>query len=1020
MSIERVNPAELARPSGFSHAVVGHGTLVLLAGQTALDAAGRITGADVVAQFEVALGNLLTALAAAGGRPDQLASLTVYVVDMDDYRRNSAALGQVWRRLAGRDYPAMAAVGVARLWDAAALVEVQGMAILERSGPPGRRAPAPAGRCAEVLTIVISPPYRDRMTMGGGARLSRSAHVDTFCRDNLPPRQLARADLRAARGALPGPAELRARTARRGDRPARRRPRCLLTPQGDVWSYADLLRTVNQIARVLTGELGIVPGNRVLLRGPNNPWLAACWLAVLKAGAVAVTTMPLLRAGELTTVAEIAQVDLALCDWRFEEDLRAADLRGAPIVSYGGPEASDLTQRAAAAPDGFAAVPTAADDVALLAFTSGTTGRPKATMHFHRDVLAIADTFSRHVVRPVAGDLFTGTPPLAFTFGLGGLLVFPLRAGAATLLIEKASPEDLADEIAKHQVTVCSTAPTGYRAMIAAGKAGQLGSLRRPISAGEHLPEATWRAFREATGVSLIDGIGSTEMLHVFVSAADDDIRPGATGQAVPGYRATILDEAGVPVPPARAGTAGRPGAHRLPVPQRPAPGQLRAGRLEHHRRHVHPGRGRLLLLPGAQRRHDRLLRLQHRRPGGRGSTAGPSGGLRVRGGRRARRGPGPAGQGVCCPRIRAAGGRRPDRPVAGVRQRKDCAVQISAGHRIRRCAAADGHRQSAAVRAARPAAGAAQVSGAMRIAVVGGGPGGLYFAALTKQLSPGHTVTVWERNAADDTFGFGVVFSDETLGGIEHADEAIYAQMEREFATWDDIDVHAGGTVHTSGGHGFAAMSRRRLLEILQQRCRALGVRLHFSTPAPDVAELSRTHDLVVAADGVNSTVRARYADTFRPTLDIRHCKYMWLGTDKVFDAFKFYIRETPYGVMQIHGYPYDAKASTFIVEMNESVWQRAGFAALAGGELAPGQSDERSAGLVRELFADILDGHDGAAEQLPVGQLRHGAQRALAARQRRAARRRRAHRALLHRLGYQAGHGGRARAGRLPARTG
>jgi len=246
-----------------------------------------------------------------------------------------------------------------------------------------------------------------------------------------------------------------------------------------------------------------------------------------------------------------------------------------------------------------------------------------------------------------------------------------------------------------------------------------------------------------------------------------------------------------------------------------------------------------------------------------------------------------------------------------------------------------------------------------MRIAVIGGGPGGLYFAALIKQLSPDHTVTVWERNAADDTFGFGVVFSDETLGGIEHADEAIYAQMEREFATWDDIDVHAGGTVHTSGGHGFAAMSRRRLLEILQQRCREMGVELHFRAPAPDVAVLSRTHDLVVAADGVNSTVRARYADTFRPTLDIRHCKYMWLGTDKVFDAFKFYIRDTPYGVMQIHGYPYDAKASTFIVEMNESVWQRAGFGALAG-DLAPGKSDERSAGLIRELFADILDGHE------------------------------------------------------------
>ena len=394
------------------------------------------------------------------------------------------------------------------------------------------------------------------MTIGGGARLTRSAHVDTFCRDNLPP-LASWPELSFELPEVRYPEQLNcaaelldAVIARHGgDR------RCLLTPQGDVWSYADVLRTVNQVARVLTSELGVVPGNRVLLRGPNNPWLAACWLAVVKAGAVAVTTMPLLRAGELTTVAEIAQVNLALCDWRFDADLRAAELGGAAIVSYGGPEAGDLTQRAAAASAEFAAVPTAADDVALLAFTSGTTGRPKATMHFHRDVLAIADTFSRHVVRPAADDLFTGTPPLAFTFGLGGLLVFPLRAGAATLLIEKASPEDLAHEIAKHQVTVCSTAPTGYRAMIAAGKAGQLGSLRRPISAGEHLPEATWRAFREATGVSLIDGIGSTEMLHVFVSAADDDIRPGATGKAVPGYQATILDEAGYPVPP---GVPGR------------------------------------------------------------------------------------------------------------------------------------------------------------------------------------------------------------------------------------------------------------------------------------------------------------------------------------------------------------------------------------------------------------------------------------------------------------------------------
>jgi anthraniloyl-CoA monooxygenase len=246
-----------------------------------------------------------------------------------------------------------------------------------------------------------------------------------------------------------------------------------------------------------------------------------------------------------------------------------------------------------------------------------------------------------------------------------------------------------------------------------------------------------------------------------------------------------------------------------------------------------------------------------------------------------------------------------------------------------------------------------------MRIAVVGGGPGGLYFAALTRQLHPRHEITVWERNAADDTFGFGVVFSDETLGGIEHADEQAYGQMQREFARWDDIDVHFRDEVLTSGGHGFAAMSRRRLLQILQRRCSDLGVDLRFSTPAPDVAVLAATHDLVVACDGVNSAVRSRYAAAFSPTLDVRRCKYIWLGTSKVFDAFKFYVRETPYGVMQIHGYPYDAKGSTFIVEMNQDVWERAGFDEFADHAFAPGESDEKSADVIRELFADILDGH-------------------------------------------------------------
>ncbi|WIY05435.1 bifunctional salicylyl-CoA 5-hydroxylase/oxidoreductase [Amycolatopsis mongoliensis] len=242
-----------------------------------------------------------------------------------------------------------------------------------------------------------------------------------------------------------------------------------------------------------------------------------------------------------------------------------------------------------------------------------------------------------------------------------------------------------------------------------------------------------------------------------------------------------------------------------------------------------------------------------------------------------------------------------------------------------------------------------------MRIAVIGGGPAGLYFAALAKQLGPGHEITVWERNAPDDTFGFGVVFSDETLGGIEHADAAVHEAMRAEFARWDDIDVHYRGTVTTSGGHGFAAMSRKRLLGILQSRCAELGVGLHFREEAP--ADLSG-YDLVIAADGVNSAMRARYAETFRPSVETRRCRYIWLGTDLVFDAFKFYVLETPAGIMQIHGYPYGRDGSTFILEVQEDVWQRT-FGPIATTSLKPGESDEKSIALIRELCADVLGGH-------------------------------------------------------------
>lgn len=384
--------------------------------------------------------------------------------------------------------------------------------------------------------------------------LSPSAHVDTFCRDHLPPFEQW-PELLFELPELAYPDRLNCAAALIDDTIERLGPdrRCLLTPTGH-WSYGELRDHADRIARLLTEELGLVTGNRVLLRGPNTPWLAACWLGVLKAGGVAVTTMPLLRAAELTELHGIAGPVLALCDHRFLDELERAHTPGLRVLRYGGTGPEDLTARCAAKPAGFPAVPTAADDVALIAFTSGTTGRPKATLHFHRDVLAIADTFSRHLLRPTPEDLFTGTPPLGFTFGLGGLLVFPLRAGAASLLLEQATPEQLAEQVRRHGVSVLFTAPTAYRAILAAGLADRLAGVRRCVSAGEPLPAAVWQAFHAATGQRLIDGIGATELLHVFVSATDQDSRPGSTGRPVPGYRATVLDGQGRPVPDGEPG----------------------------------------------------------------------------------------------------------------------------------------------------------------------------------------------------------------------------------------------------------------------------------------------------------------------------------------------------------------------------------------------------------------------------------------------------------------------------------
>ncbi|MBA3489674.1 MAG: AMP-binding protein [Longispora sp.] len=366
--------------------------------------------------------------------------------------------------------------------------------------------------------------------------LSRTGHIDTFTRDHLPPTEQWPELL-----PLDYPERLNCGVELLDCAPVPDAP-CLRTEE-EVWTYRGLLSRANRIANVLVNDYGLIPGNRVLLRAPNNPTLVACWFAVLKAGGVAVTTMPLLRDQELDAVDGIAKVSLSLVDDRFPCALPSA-------VMF-----SQLMAAAETKSDTFANVNTAADDVALLAFTSGTTGRPKATMHFHRDVLAIADTFSTQILRPNAGDVFAGSPPLGFTFGLGGLVVFPMRVGASALLLEKGTPEVLLPALEKHGATIVLTAPTAYRAMVANLPADGLPKLRLCVSAGEPLPKSTWEAWYAATGLKLIDGIGATELLHIFISAAGDDIRPGATGLPVPGYSATVLDENGAVAGP---GVSGR------------------------------------------------------------------------------------------------------------------------------------------------------------------------------------------------------------------------------------------------------------------------------------------------------------------------------------------------------------------------------------------------------------------------------------------------------------------------------
>ncbi len=329
-------------------------------------------------------------------------------------------------------------------------------------------------------------------------------------------------------------------------------------------TYEQLAAQVNRIARVLVEDLDLIPGNRVLLRGPNTPMLAAGWLAVVKSGLIAVATMPLLRARELKPIIDKAQISAALCDRSWLDELQhnlnpssghyAPALKGVLPFNDDAPDALDGLARAKAA--GFNACDSHRDDVALIAFTSGTTGQPKGTMHFQRDVLIMSDAFPRHVLKPGPDDIFCGTPPLAFTFGLGGLLTMPLRCGASVVLTEKNSPESLLATIEKTHATIVFTAPTMYRqmAMVLQSDRRAIASLRKCVSAGEALPDATRQLWKDTTGIEIIDGIGATEMIHIFISSAGGDVRRGAIGKVVPGYEARIVDDDMRALPPGSVG----------------------------------------------------------------------------------------------------------------------------------------------------------------------------------------------------------------------------------------------------------------------------------------------------------------------------------------------------------------------------------------------------------------------------------------------------------------------------------
>lgn len=403
--------------------------------------------------------------------------------------------------------------------------------------------------------MTLKPPFESKVAHSGMD--GESAHVDTFVREHLPPKDQWPRMTTVGLPELEYSAQLNAATELLDSHVTQGRGAtvCLRT-ENQTWSYQQVMEYANRLANLLVSQ-GLVPGERVLLRDANTPMLVASWFAVLKAGGIAVTTMPQLRSQELAAIVRKARVRYAFCAQEHAEELQKAKHAATElekIIAYTSLKASEIPPVIEAQSASFTNVATSRDDIAIVAFSSGTTGEPKATVHSHRDLLAVCDTFSKHVLQPSATDIFCGSPPVAFTFGLGGLLLFPMRVGASTLLLPKISAEGLLQAIERHGCTTCFTAPTLYRSMVEPASRFNLSSLTKCVSAGERLPLAVFQAWQKATGLEIIDGIGSTELLHIFISAAGKEIRPGSTGKPVPGYEAAVVDETGQSLPPKTVG----------------------------------------------------------------------------------------------------------------------------------------------------------------------------------------------------------------------------------------------------------------------------------------------------------------------------------------------------------------------------------------------------------------------------------------------------------------------------------